>query len=348
MLSFLLVCLSCLNSVHSIAITLPDVHQNQTVLPDLPLNNLSVTGSDSETTTALGLLVDPIDKDFGTIIRHYPEVKISGKSTYMNILKAMIKLSYSEGTDPYMGETFFFHGFTNVKIRITCGTSSSTTLQYRYAIWGLFKAASYLTTSTVFSCTIVDLYWSGSGAPALVGVIEIFPDPLPDILRSKEIEELVEIGRQGEMLPSSRNLANVTYVDRNETDLASPTNSGKLSVFLQLQGPVLSIPEVFMTLFLALVHIASLGSAQLVQGFQVQDMDTMTELVYQDYDAPRTSPPYFVYRDAARALGHIPPYMFTRHKFEAVTFVLEVDGTPVGTGFLRKFSGTSSVASRKV
>ena len=318
------------------------------MLPDLTLNNLSGAGSDSGTTNALRLFANPIDNRFGIITRVYPDVKISGKSTYMNILKAMIELSYSEGTHAYAGGTFSFHGYTDVKIRITRATSSSSALRYRYAIWGLYKAAHYLTRNNLFSCIISNLYWSEGGASMLVGVIEIFPDPLPDIVESKIIQKLVGIGRRAETLPNLQNLANVTYIGRNETDLTSPTNAGKLSVFLELQGPVLSIPEVFMTLFLALVNIASFGTAQLVHDFQVQNMETTTELVYEDYGAPRTSPPFFVYHEAARAFGHIPKFMFAQHKFEAVTLVLEVDGTPVGTGYLRKFANTSAVVSQKI
>ena len=349
MLSFLLVCLFFLSMAQSIATTLPDVHRNQTVLPDLSLNNLSVAGSDSGTTNALRLTAEPFDIRFGTITRVYPDVKMSGKSAYMNILKAMIKLSYSEGTHAYAGEIFSFPGYTNVKIRISPATSSNSDLQYRFAIWGLFRAAEYLTQANAFSCIITNLYWSFfSGSQVSVGVIEIFPYPLPDNLEGKEIQNLVGTRRQAETLPQFGKLANVTYIGRNETDLASPTNAGKLSVFLELQGTVLSIPEVFMTLFRALVRIASFGTAQVVHDFQVQDRDTMTELVYEDYGAPRTSPPFFVYHEAARALGYIPKFMFAQHKFEAVTFVLEMDGTPIATGYLRKFSSTSSVASQKV
>ncbi|CAF9918606.1 hypothetical protein IMSHALPRED_004356 [Imshaugia aleurites] len=328
--------------------SLPNVHRNQTVLPDLSLNNLSVAGSDSGSTNALRLMTEPFDRRFGTIIRVYPDVKLSGKSAYMNILKAMINLSYSEGTHAYAGETFSFPGYTNVKIRITPATSSSSDLQYRFAIWGLYRSADYLTMANGFSVIIANLYWSASGSKVLVGVIEIFPDPLPDILESKEIQSFVGTSRQAETLPNFGKLANISYVGSNETDLASPTNAGKLSVFLELQGPVLSIPEVFMMLFRALVHIASFGTAQIVHAFQVRHMDTMTELVYEDYGAPRTSPPFFVYHEAARALGYIPKFMFAQHKFEAVTFVLEIDGTPIATGYLRKFSSTSSVASQKV
>ena len=347
MLSFLLIWLFSFGVADSIAITLPIVHRNQTEFLGLSLNNSSMVETDSYTTTAPNLLGNPIDKDFKTIIKAYPDVKVSGKSTYMNILKAMIELSYSESTHAFAGGTFFFHGYTDVKVRITPPTSSSSALQYRYAIWGLFKAAHYLTEHKTFTCIIMDLYWFGSGEPVLVGVIEIFPDPLPDVSGSKEPQNLMGIGQQAGTPPNAFNLANFTSIGNNETALGAPTNAGKFLVYLELQGPSLSLPEVFMTIFLALMHIASKGTAQLVQNFEVRDLTSKMELVYEHYGPPRESPPFFTYREAARALGYVPKYMFAQHRFEAVTFVLEIDGTPVGTGFLRSFSSTSSVASQK-
>lgn len=345
MLSFLLLCFLGLSVLSPASITLPMNLRNQTKLRNFSHINSSVVGIVPGPITNASLLGNPIDKNFATISKVYPEVKISGKSTYMSILKAMIKLSYSESTHAYAGETFCFQGYTDVKVRIT---SSSSALQYRYAIWGLFKAVQYLTMNSLFVCIIVNLYWSGGGAPDLVGVIELFPDPLPNIAENREIENLVGIGRRGARSSNSLDLANFASFRSNETDLAASTNAGKLSVFLELQGTRLSIAEVFMTIFLALVHIASFGTAQLVHDFEVQDLNTKTELVYEHYDAPRTAPPFFVYHEAARALGYIPNYKFAQHSFEAVTFVLEVDGTPVGTGFLRKFSSTSSVTSQKL
>ena len=68
--------------------------------------------------------------------------------------KAMIELSYSESTHAYAGETFSFHDYADVKGRITRATSSSSALQYRYAIWELFKAVSYVSEVFVpyFNC----------------------------------------------------------------------------------------------------------------------------------------------------------------------------------------------------
>lgn len=345
MLSFFLLCLLGFSVVNSTVITLPGHLRNGTVLLDLSQKNSTVIGAELGPTNHASLLGNPIDKHFKTIIQLYPEVGVSGKSTYMNILKAMINLSYSEGTHAYAGETFSFDLYTNVKIRITRVTSSSSALQYRYAIWGLFKAAQYLTENNIFACVIVNLFWSGGGAPALVGVIEIFPDPLPDNAESNEIQRLMGIGQRAEPPPTSLGLANLTSICSNESGLATSANAGKLLVFLEFQGPTLSVSEVFMTLFLTLLEIASFGTTHLVHDFKVEDLITKTELVYEHYGAPRTSPPFFVYHVAARALGLVPKYMFEQHRFEAVTFVLEVDGTPVGTGFLRKFSSTSSISS---
>lgn len=348
MLSLLLVGLLSLNVVNAVAITLSGIHQNQTELPNFPLSNSSVIGTDVDPTNAPSLLGNPIDKDFRTIMKVYPEVKISGKSTYMNVLKAMIKLSYGESTHAYAGETFSFQGYTDVKLRIMPATASSSALQYRYAIWGLFKTVQYLTTNKLFVCVVVDLYWSGDGASVLVGVIEIFPDPMPDIAASDESQGLVRIGRRAQRPYHSLDLANFTSIGRNETDLAASINAGELSVFVKFQGPRLSVPEVFMTIFLALVRIAWFGTGQIVHDFKVRNSITKTELVYERYGAPRESPPFFVYHEAARALAHVAEYMFEQHRFEAVIFVLQVDGTLVGTGLLRKSSSTSIITSQKV
>ena len=348
MLSFLLSCFLYLNVVTSAFITLPGYLRNETMPLDFSHKNSNAIGTDPVPTINASLLGNPIDKHFKTITKVYPEVKVSGKSTYMNILKAMIMMSYSEAAHAYAGETFSFHNYTDVKIRIRRTSSSSSALQYRYAIWGLFKVAQYLTENKLFACTIMDLYWSGGGTPVLVGVIEIFPHPMPGIAGSEGIQNLIGTGRRAETPYNSLELANSTSFGSNEIDLAAPTDAGKLLVFLELQGTKLSVPEVFMTILLALVHIASFETAHLVHDFEVQDLITKTELVYEHYGAPRASPPFFIYHEAARALGYIPKYMFAQHRFEAVTFVLEVDGTPVGTGFLRKFSSNSPIASQKV
>ena len=338
MLSFRLLCLFGLIVVNSTIISLPSHLRNGTELLNLSHTNATVLRNNRNSTSNASFLGSPIDSRFTTVVNSYPDVKISGKSTLMNILKTMIELSYSEGTHVYAGGTFSFRDYTNVKIRIK---PSSSRLQYRYAIWGLFKAAQYLTSNNMFVFIIVNLYRSEGGVPALLGTIEIFPDPLPDVVESEKVQNLIGVGQQAETPPITPGLASI---EDNETGVAA----GKLSVFLEFQGQILSIPEVFMTLFLGLFHIASHGTAHLVHEFEVRDRSTKMELVYEHYDAARTSPPFFKYYYAARALEYIPKYMFAQRRFEEVIFVLEIGGTPVGIGHLRKFSTTSPTASDKI
>ena len=344
MLSLRLLGLFGLIVVNSTIISLPGHLRNGTDLLELSHTNATVVRDDHDSTSN-ATSPDPIARGFTTVIDNYPDVKISAKSTLMNILKTMIELSYSEGTHVYAGGTFSFPDYTNVKIRITPFSSG---LIYRYAILGLFQAAQYLTTSKMFICINVNLYWSEGGVAALVSTIKIFPDPLPDVVESEKVQNPIGVGQRAETPSIIPDLANFTSLEDNETDVAAFTNAGKLSIFLELQGQSLSIPEVFITLFLGLVHIASFGTAHVVQDFEVRDPFTMTELVYKHYGAPRTSPPFFDYHMAARALGYIPKYMFAQRRFEEVVFVLEVGDTPVGIGYLRKFSTTSSTASDKV
>ena len=341
MLSLLSLCLLGLTVVNSTVLYLPGHLRNGTELFDLSGTNATVTGADHDAASNASSLGNPIDKHFRTVIDTSPDIRINGKSTYMNILKAMIQLSYSEGTHTYAGETFSFRDYTNVKIRITRVISSSTTLQYRHAVWGLFKTAQYLTHNSMFTRTVVSLYWDGSGVPVQVGTIEIFPDPLPDIASSTKLPHLTRIGQQAESPSRSANLANFTSIEYRETDLATITDGGNFKVFFEYQGQLLSIKEVFMALFFGLLHIASFSTEQIVDDFVARDWLSRTELLYENYGGPRKSPPIFTYRVAARALAYIPRYMFARGRFEAATFVVEIGGIPVGTGYLRKFSTTS-------
>ena len=342
MLWLLLLCLLCLTIVNSTLLYLPGQLLNGTEPLELSGINATIASTNNNAASNASSLAVAIDKHFRTVIDTYPDIRINGKSTYMNILQAMIQLSYSEGTHAYAGETFSFRGYTNVKIRITRTMSSSTTLQYRYAVWGLFKMARFLTLNKISACSSVSLYWDGSGVPVLVGTIEIFPDPLPDIAGSTKLPHLTGIGQQTAVTSNSSGLANFTSIDYRETDLATTTNAGDFHVFFELQGQVLSIKEVFMALFYGLLHIASFNTDQNVEDFGVKDLLTGTELRYENYDAPRRSPPVFTYRVAARALAYIPKYMFAKGRFEVVTFVVEIGGIPLGTGYLRKSSTTSN------
>ena len=337
MLFLLLLCLLNLTIVNSTVLYLPDYLRNGTERFDLSGINATVAGTDHD---AVNNAISPgsdIDRHFRTVMDTNPGIRISGKSTYMNILKAMIQLSYSEGTHAYAGETFSFRGYTDVKIRITRITSSSTTLQYRYAVWGLFKAAEYMSRNNKFTCTIVSLYWDGSGVPVLAGIIKISPNPLLDITSSKELPHLVSIGQQAQTPSNSSNLANVTSNEYSETDRATITDAGEFKVFIELQGKTLSIKVVFMMLLSGLLHIASFPTAHHVQDFLIRDSSSRTEFQYENYGAAS----HFTYHAAARALALVPKYMFAQSRFEAATFVVEIGSIPAGTGYLRNFSPTS-------
>ena len=342
MLSLLSLCLLSLTVVNSTVLYLPGQLRNGTELSGSSGINATVAGTDHDAVNSAASSGDFISKHFRTVTDTFPDIRINGKSTYMSILKAMIRLSYSEGTHTYAGETFSFRDYTNVQIRISRVSSSSTTLQYRYAVWGLFRMAQYLIQSNLFICSIASLYWDGSGVPVLVGTIEILPDPLPGIAASSmKFPHPIRIGQQAGTPSNSSNLANHTSIEFRETDLATITEAGNFKVFIQLQGHMLSIKEVFIAMFFGLLYITSFSTEQIVEEFSVTDGLSRMELQYDYYDAPRTSPPFFTYRAAARALAYLPGYMFAQGKFESATFVVEIGGIPVGTGYLRKLAPIS-------
>ena len=180
------------------------------------------------------------------------------------------------------------------------------------------------------------------GAETNLGHIVIYPHPPPNISRSPKSQNLMRIVPEEEKPPSTIDLANSTSISSNETDSAVSATAGNFSVFAELQGRILSVSAVFMTLLLGIVHISAFGTTNIVQDFAVRVPDSNTELVYEHYGARRTSPPFFTYHAAAYALKFIPKYMFAQRRFEEVVFVLEVGGTPLGQGVLRKSPSASS------
>ena len=329
MLSSLLSCLFSLSVIGANVIGLPGPIRNGSELLDLSHANETGAMNDINPMHNASLL-DVIDQRFKIRTTVVANVKISGKSTYMNILKAMVRLSYSEGTHLFAGEIFSFPDYTNVKIQIKPATTTHSELQYRHALWGLMRSAQALILNRSFLCIIAEMYWSSGSTLAELGTVEILPDPLP---RIAETYNLTRVGQQAKTLSTSLDLTEVS----------------SSAVFIELQGQKLSLADVFMTLFWVILHIGSFPAADVLHDFTVRGSDMYMEFVYQDYDGPRTSPPYFTYQRAARALEYLPKYMFAQGRFETAVFVVEVDGIPLGQGFLRKVPmSSSSITSDKI
>lgn len=317
MLSLLVLWLWSAAVIGSPLLTLPSIRTNTT-----SGSNASSLGDDN-----------PLDPRLKTKFFIAIEAKVSATSTYMTVLKTLVKLSAHQYDYQYAGGTFQFEGYTNVKLVIR---SVGSALQYRHAILGLLRMIQTMTHDKIFTAIETELYWDED--PQMVGFIRLCQDFLPQpqlagVNRTQGLNRFVP----GLEIPSELiDLANNSTVnDTEESFTALPSNS---ITHWQFSGTKIPLPSVFMTLCFGVVLIASRpGTSRTVDPFEVHLGTIRTELIFDHYGEPRTSPPFLDYRHAARALGRIPAIMFAEGRFEEMTFVLEISGIPVGVGFLRKY-----------
>lgn len=161
MLPFGLLYLLVFAVLKATALDPPQAFRIPATLSNLPLTNL--TSPDpiieldglpvlNQTTTGLSVIPDAFDLE----ISQGP-LKINGKSTYMNILKALVTLSKQDFLANYAGNTFSFEGYTDMRVVITRTNSRSAALQYRFAIFGLYSGIYHISQKSKFRETFITL-----------------------------------------------------------------------------------------------------------------------------------------------------------------------------------------------
>ena len=249
-------------------------------------------------------------------------------STYMTALLAMIAISAENFAAYYAGGEYTFKSYADVKINIYSANSPTDPLKACHAIYGLQVAVFSISLMDAWYETSITLYWSRDGIKLPVGYIRI---------------ALVNGG-----INLTLGLANATqgpgiqpYLLRqpNSTDLLGQDidtfENMRVTISPTFGGERLTLQEMFLTLMLAVTIIAQHAVVQWVEPFNIKDTTLNTEFEYQALAPSRTQPPYFQYGYAALALRILPQAMFHAGKLEDVEFSVNVDGIPVGFGFLK-------------
>lgn len=259
--------------------------------------------------------------------------RINGRSTYMNAVKTLVTMSQEDFTSVFRGGEFSFEGYKNVRISVQRATAPST-LQYRFAIYGLYSLVYHIARTSTLVDTTMTLYWTENDMKSTVGYIQIVPWPYPGIGASNETQTIVGLTQRSNVHPGISDVSNITTI--SVTNVSRDSNAPTFNVFAELQGSTLSIPDVFITLCLTLMTISPYPSTDVVTAFTAGEINTNARLNYIDPQPPRSSPPFFTYQYASRALGLIAKYLFQQGKFEDVLFVVEIDSIAVGIGMLEK------------
>ena len=256
-------------------------------------------------------------------------------STYMIALLAMIEISAKNFAAYYAGGEYTCNSYPDVKIKIHSANSPTEPLKVSHAIYGLQVAVYSISLKDAWYETSMTLYWSRDGIKLPVGYIKIGP-----VTGGSNLTLDLANATQGPGIqPCLLGLPNSTDLLGQDIDTFDDV---RVTISPTFGGVRLTLQELFLTLMLAVIIIAQHAAVQWVEPFNIKDTTIDTEFEYQTIAPPRTQPPYFQYGYAALALQILPQAMFHAGKLTDVEFTVNVDGIPVGFGFLKSVEDPSA------
>ena len=260
------------------------------------------------------------------------------KSAYLNTLLALADLSTKGWTERMGYETMYtFSRYGDVTIRIHASENPSS-LQYRYAIWGLYHAIREASANKLKAPVLI-LYWSPIPGKSRhrIGYVSILGVFSPTIDLGNSSNDALEqvVPTHAEPLQStSAELTNISINNSTALEIKS-VFIPKVSININLEKKPLDIDAVFQTIYAGMVHLASFKQSDpIMQPGFVKD-DTFRTFLRWDWSHIDVKP-LFEYRHAIAALSVVPAYMYRYNQFVEVRFIVLVDHFEVGRGWLYK------------
>ena len=301
------------------------------------LRNQSTSSTNFANDLDSSLLKQDINPRF-TYDKMFGDQFLDQKSAYLNTLLALADLSTMGWTERMDYEYMYtFSKYGDVTIRIHASHKPSS-LQYRYAIWGLYYAILEASDNK-FRSTVLSLYWS----PILgksrhkIGYVSILGASTPSIDIGNSNDEALEQVVPTHAMSLQMTMARFTNVSINNStalQIDSAFNPG-LTFDINLENRPVDIDAIFHTFYAGIVHLASFKQSDPIMqpGFVKDDFfRTFLRWDWSHLDVK----PLFEYRHAIAALSVVPPYMYLRNQFVEVRFIILVDGFEVGRGWLYK------------
>ena len=265
-------------------------------------------------------------------------------SAYLSTLLALANLSTMGWTHILRWEEQYeFSQYGDVTIRIHASQNPST-LQYRYAIWGLYSAIRESSANGFKEC-VLTLYWSPrvTDRPNILGYVSILGETALRIDGGDSTEKSPELPSPTQKNATEPALANLTTLLNISTIASETTDNTNIKIELRLLGRPLDFDAVFVTIYAAIVYLASFPQSQpIIQPGLVRD--SLSRTVIRWDSSHLTIEPRLEYRDVVLALTNLAVYMSEQNRFEEARFVLYVDEIETGRGWMYR-SGAGGVSN---
>ena len=275
-----------------------------------------------------------IDPRFGFKVQ-YGETDLPKTPFLMNVVELLAQYAEQDWlSNARQHRGVVLPEFPQVEIAVLSATPT-TTVQVRMVVWGIWVAIRDIVNNNNFHEAEIEIFWELEPAAYIYFT-------LPMDLKTPRENGSLGTDEPLTLLPGSNTTIGGDF-DYSNTTAGSldALNDGQFS-WQPVFGPTaktLTPFEVFLTVMAGLKNAAPHAASDKIPGpYASAAMDVYANVQFYLHKrrAPRTRPPYFQYIHVIQALRMVPGYMLRRSRFAELFFSIEVNGLPVGEGYLEK------------
>lgn len=259
-------------------------------------------------------------------------VKLPGKACLMVAFATLVKLSYENFTQPFNNGIFWSDDYPEVIIGVKTFEKPGPIFQTGHAAVAVMDVITIMARQNRYRNTTLSIRLTRGSMSIPWANVRFFAAGSVPIPKTLGLAPTVNALPQGPYLTNFTTINNGTNVVSADVDV----DNDKLLVFAEYEGGTLTIPDVFITLYASIIHIAQFPTMDAMMPFNITPDNTNARLEYDLLDPPPTSTFVFQYGMAARSLQTLPKYMFEQGKFNEIKFISGWEQTLFAVGSLKK------------
>ena len=274
-----------------------------------------------------------IDPRFG-IVANYAETKIPITPCLMNIVELLANYAELDWLSSVrVRQGVVLPSYPQVEFAVI-PAAPATSVEVRYVIWGIWVGIRDMVGRNNFREVEFDLYWDERAVAHMY-----FTKPMD--LGPSSSNETRGTDEPSTLSPTSNGNASVILDNSNSTtNLSGTLNADGFSwePTFPPHAKTLTIFEVFLTVIAGLKNAAPHPALDKIPGAYASaavNVDASLQIFIHKRTTPRPRPPYFQYIHVIEALKLVSAYMLAQGRFAELFFLMQVNGLPVGDGYLR-------------
>lgn len=301
-----------------------------------PSNHLTLIEPDVTKTVNVSSKNDDLQAPGFTFSFQEGTTPLPSRACLMVALEALVQLSFNDFEEEYSEGSFLSNEYPGVIIAITTTRIGLPTFQTKFAVQSVKEIIATMMQENRYRNSSITVFWSVHGYPVPCARVGFLARGGATIRKASDLAQRIEISlRQGLTLVNFTNINNGTDFSNNSNKEVSGNDGLGVSVEFVGDHP-LTIPDVFLTLYSALLYIAQFPTTDATRPFIGETEDANVLLEFNPIDPPPRSTFAFQYGWAARSLLALPEYMFQRGMFNEIEFMSGWDSTLFAVGSLKK------------